>query len=122
MCNLYRQRNTENLSRLFDARPLQLPFEERPDIYPKYKAVVVRKEAGERRLECMAWGIVRTMPGKSGKPVNEALLAFAETEMELERVAVEQRFAHRHHQPYPGEPGQLTAYSLKEAQDGTSAS
>ena len=54
MCNLYRQRNTEDLSRLFDARPLGLPFEARPDIYPTYEAVVVRKEGGERLLDCMA--------------------------------------------------------------------
>jgi putative SOS response-associated peptidase YedK len=73
MCNLYRQRNTEDLSRLFDARPLPLPFEARPDIYPKYEAVVVRKEGGERLLDCMAWGIVRTMPGRSGKPIKKAV-------------------------------------------------
>jgi hypothetical protein len=35
MCNLYRQRCTENLARLFDALPLPDPFEPRPDIYPK---------------------------------------------------------------------------------------
>jgi putative SOS response-associated peptidase YedK len=61
MCNLFRLRSTEDLARLFEARPLELPFEARPDIYPKYEAVVVRKEAGERRLECMAWGIVRNL-------------------------------------------------------------
>jgi putative SOS response-associated peptidase YedK len=73
MCNLYRQRSTENLSRLFDARPLDPPFEGKPEIYPKYEAVVVRKEGGERLLECMAWGIVRTLPGKSGKPLKKAV-------------------------------------------------
>jgi putative SOS response-associated peptidase YedK len=73
MCNLYRQRNTENLARLFDALPPELPFEARPDIYPKYEALVVRKESGERVLECMAWGIIRTMPGKSGKPIKKAV-------------------------------------------------
>ena len=42
MCNLYRQRATENLSRLFDARPLADQPEVRLDIYPKYDACVVR--------------------------------------------------------------------------------
>ena len=55
------------------------------------------------------------------KPGNEALLAFAEAEMELERAAVELRFAHRRDCPFPGEPAQLTAYSLTEPQVGTSA-
>jgi putative SOS response-associated peptidase YedK len=73
MCNLYRQRSTENLSRLFDAVALDLPFECKPDIYPKYEAFVVRKQSGVRRLDRMAWGIVRTMPGKSGKPVKKAI-------------------------------------------------
>lgn len=73
MCNLFRLRSTEDLSRLFDARPLELPFEAKSDIYPKYEAVVVRKEGGERRLDCMAWGIIRTMPGKSGKPIKKAI-------------------------------------------------
>jgi putative SOS response-associated peptidase YedK len=45
MCNLYRQRSTEDLGRLFDAVPLDLPFEAKPDIYPKYEALVVRKKA-----------------------------------------------------------------------------
>ncbi|MEA3008757.1 MAG: hypothetical protein QOJ91_449 [Sphingomonadales bacterium] len=73
MCNLYRQRSTEDLGRLFDALPLEAPFEGKPDIYPKYEALVVRKEGGRRRLDCMAWGIIRTMPGKSGKPVKKAV-------------------------------------------------
>ena len=71
MCNLYRLRNTEDLSRLFDARPLELPFEARPDIYPKYEAWWCARRPGERRLDCMAWGIIRTMPGKSGKPIQK---------------------------------------------------
>jgi putative SOS response-associated peptidase YedK len=83
MCNLFRLRQTEDLARLFDARPLPLPFEGKPDTYPKYEALVVRKEGGERVLDCMAWGIVRTLPGKgepgkggpgkSGKPVKKAI-------------------------------------------------
>jgi putative SOS response-associated peptidase YedK len=73
MCNLFRLRGTENVARLFEALPLELPFDPKPEIYPKYEAIVVRKEGGERRLECMAWGIVRTMPGKSGKPLKKAV-------------------------------------------------
>ena len=73
MCNLFRLRNTENLARIFDARPLQESFDLRPDTYPRYESVVVRKEGGERVLDCMAWGIVRTMPGKSGRPIKKAV-------------------------------------------------
>jgi putative SOS response-associated peptidase YedK len=73
MCNLYRLRATENLARIFDARPLQQGFDLRPDTYPRYESVVVRKQDGERVLDCMAWGIVRTLPGKSGKPIRKAV-------------------------------------------------
>jgi hypothetical protein len=73
MCNLFRLRPRENISRIFDAKPLELPFEARPDVYPKYESLVVCKEAGERLLDCMAWGIGRTMPGKSGKPIKKAV-------------------------------------------------
>jgi len=88
MCNLFRLRGPENVAALFDARPPELPFDLKPDTYPKYEALVVRKEwprlaesargadrsgHGERLVECMAWGIVRTMPGKSGKPVKKAV-------------------------------------------------
>jgi putative SOS response-associated peptidase YedK len=73
MCNLYRLRSSEDLARIFDARPLQQSFELKPDTYPKYENVVVRKLDGERVLDCMAWGIIRTMPGKSGKPMKKAV-------------------------------------------------
>ena len=73
MCNLFRLRGTENVARLFEALPLELPFDPKPEIYPKYEAIVVRKEGCERRLECMAWGIVCTVPGKSGKPLKKAV-------------------------------------------------
>jgi putative SOS response-associated peptidase YedK len=71
MCNLYRQRATENLSRLFDAAPLADQPELKLDIYPKYDACVVRKEEGRRILEAMAWGIITTIKGKSGKPIQK---------------------------------------------------
>jgi putative SOS response-associated peptidase YedK len=73
MCNLFRLRPLENMALIFDARPLERAFEGRADIYPRYETLVVRKEGGHRRLDCMAWGIVRTMPGKSGKPVKKAV-------------------------------------------------
>jgi hypothetical protein len=38
------------------------PFAE--DVYPKRKALVVRREAGETLADVMTWGIVRKMPGK----------------------------------------------------------
>lgn len=75
MCNLFRLRPLENMSLIFDARPLDRPFEGRGDIYPRYETLVVRKEApgGARLLDCMAWGIVLTTTGKSGKPVRKAV-------------------------------------------------
>ena len=73
MCNLYRQRATENLSRLFEARPFADQPELKLEIYPKYDACVVRKEESERILEIMAWGIIATMKGKSGKPIQKAV-------------------------------------------------
>src|SRR5688572_25371494 len=71
MCNLYRHRATEKLSRLFEARPLADQPELKLEIYPKDDACVVRKEAGERMLEVMAWGIIVTIKGKSGKPIQK---------------------------------------------------
>ena len=73
MCNLFRQRNAEDLSKLFEARALFDIAEPRVDIYPKYQAFVVRRQEGERVLDYMPWGIIRTMPGKSGKPVQKAI-------------------------------------------------
>jgi putative SOS response-associated peptidase YedK len=73
MCNLFRLRPTTDLAQLFDSRPLAARPELKPDCYPKYETLVVRKEAGERVLDCMAWGIIRTIPGKSGKPVKKAV-------------------------------------------------
>lgn len=71
MCNLYRQRATENLGLLFGARAFAEQPELKLDIYPKYDACVVRKEDGERILDVMAWGIITTMRGKSGKPIQK---------------------------------------------------
>jgi putative SOS response-associated peptidase YedK len=73
MCNLFRQRNTENLSRLFEARPLFEIAEPRTEIYPKYQAFVIRRQQGERVIDYMPWGILRTIPGKSGKPIQKAI-------------------------------------------------
>ncbi|MGZ8312959.1 MAG: SOS response-associated peptidase [Allosphingosinicella sp.] len=73
MCNLYRQRSTENLSRIFDALPLAEAPELKLDTYPKYEAIVVRNQDGRRVLDVMPWGIIRTMPGKSGKAIQKAV-------------------------------------------------
>jgi putative SOS response-associated peptidase YedK len=74
MCNLYRLKAKERLSSLFDARPLE-PARElglRSDIYPRYEAVIVRRdETGARMLDIMPWGIILAMKGKSGKPVKK---------------------------------------------------
>jgi putative SOS response-associated peptidase YedK len=72
MCNRFRQVKTkENLSLIFDAEPLIDPAPEgvRTDIYPKYKAWIVRKEGGRRVLDHMPWGIPLSMRGKQGQPL-----------------------------------------------------
>jgi putative SOS response-associated peptidase YedK len=71
MCNLYRQRSTENLSRIFDALPLTEQPELKLDIYPKYDACVIRIEEGRRIVDVMSWGIITTIKGKSGKPIQK---------------------------------------------------
>ena len=71
MCNLYRQRSTENLSRIFDALPLADQPALKLDVYPKYEACVIRKEDGRRILDVMSWGIITTIKGKSGKPIQK---------------------------------------------------
>jgi putative SOS response-associated peptidase YedK len=73
MCNLFRQRNTENLSRLLEARTLFEIAEPRTEIYPKYQAFVVRTQKGERVLDYMPWGIIRSMPGTPGKMIQNAI-------------------------------------------------
>lgn len=72
MCNLYRLRSKENLAAAFDAAPLLDLPELRPDIYPKYQALVIRNdEGGGRALAAMSWGIITTIKGKSGKPIQK---------------------------------------------------
>ncbi|TMJ19547.1 MAG: DUF159 family protein [Alphaproteobacteria bacterium] len=68
MCNRFRQTKTRaNLSQIFGARPLVDPPEPRTDIFPKYSAWIVRKEAGERVLDYMPWGIPLAMRGTKGQ-------------------------------------------------------
>jgi putative SOS response-associated peptidase YedK len=64
MCNLYRleRRGQTRLWARETERVQQRPPPEH--IYPKYDAYVIRSENGERVLDVMSWGIVRTMPGK----------------------------------------------------------
>lgn len=68
MCNRYRQIKTkENLSLIFDARPLTLDPLQKTEIYPKYPAAVIRKESGERVIDEMPWGIPLAVRGASGQ-------------------------------------------------------
>ena len=66
MCNRYRQWKTkDDLSRIFEARPLTddpLPAEDR---YPRRAAAIIRKVAGERVIDdAKTWGIPNKMKGK----------------------------------------------------------
>ncbi len=45
----------------------------RCSIASKYEAWVVRKEADERVLDRMPWGIERYMPGRRGKPIKTSI-------------------------------------------------
>ncbi|MDQ4087856.1 MAG: SOS response-associated peptidase [Pseudomonadota bacterium] len=68
MCNRYRQVKTrENLSLIFDARPLPDRPEPATELYPGRFAPVIRKQDGERVLDVMAWGF--PPPPKSRAPV-----------------------------------------------------
>ena len=70
MCNRFRQVKTkENLSLIFNARPLLDRPEPRDELYPKYPGAIIRKEAGERVLDVMPWGIPLGMKGKHGQPL-----------------------------------------------------
>ncbi|HYD11535.1 MAG TPA: SOS response-associated peptidase family protein [Allosphingosinicella sp.] len=72
MCNRFRQVKTkENLSLIFDAEPLldPAPADVRTDIYPRYRAWIIRKEAGRRVLDHLPWGIPLSMRGKQGQPL-----------------------------------------------------
>lgn len=70
MCNLYEHRGREAQMALV-ARALQGVLELDPPqrVYPRYDAFVIRREGGERVLDCMSWGILTTIKGKSGKPI-----------------------------------------------------
>ena len=70
MCNRFRQMKTkENLSLIFNARPVFDRPEPRDELYPKYPGAIIRKEAGERVLDVMPWGIPLGMKGKHGQPL-----------------------------------------------------
>lgn len=72
MCNLYQHRGRD-AQMAFVARAMQGVLERDPPahIYPKYDAFVIRREAGERVLDGMSWGIITTIRGKSGKPISK---------------------------------------------------
>jgi putative SOS response-associated peptidase YedK len=68
MCNRYRQVKTrEDLSRIFEARPIADRPEPASELFPKRLGAVIRKEAGERVLDVMSWGF--PPPPKSRAPV-----------------------------------------------------
>ncbi|MFN3944344.1 MAG: SOS response-associated peptidase [Allosphingosinicella sp.] len=68
MCNLYRHRGKDEQMALVARAMAGVPEREVPElVYPKYDAFVIRREAGERVLDCMSWGIIATVKGKSGK-------------------------------------------------------
>ena len=57
----------ENLSLLFDAKPVVDPPTEdiKTDIYPKYRSWIVREEGGARVLDHIPWGIPLALPSKT---------------------------------------------------------
>lgn len=71
MCNLFEHKGRAAQMALV-SRALQGVLEMEPPerIYPKYDAFVIRTEGGERVLDCMSWGIITTIRGKSGKPIS----------------------------------------------------
>ena len=72
MCNLYEHRGRVGQMGLV-ARALQGVLELNPAerIYPKYDAFVIRRDGGERVLDSLSWGIITTIKGKSGKPIQK---------------------------------------------------
>jgi len=76
MCNLYRHRGGPEqmalIARVMDEAADKSPPEH---IYPKYDAWVIRRDPadGARVLDCMSWGIITTIKGKSGKPIQKAV-------------------------------------------------
>lgn len=65
MCNRYRQvKEAPTLAGLFNARLLIDPPQVHTELFPKRQGWVVRKEAGERVLDLMTWGVPL-----QGKPI-----------------------------------------------------
>jgi len=79
MCDLYRNTGKDEQMRLV-TRAMEgvLDLRVPEHIYPKYDAWVIRRHegsagGGERVLDCMSWGIICTVKGKSGKPTAKAV-------------------------------------------------
>lgn len=71
MCNRYRQEMAkEAIAGLFGARPLDDEPLPKTELFPKYPAAIIRKEAGERVVDVMPWGIPLAMKGTSGQPIS----------------------------------------------------
>jgi putative SOS response-associated peptidase YedK len=65
VCNLYRIRsNAAEIANLFGATA-DPSLDWKPEVYPRYKAPVIRLADGIRTLELMAWGFPRQVPGKT---------------------------------------------------------
>ncbi len=66
MCNRYRQVKTrEDLSAIFDARPILDAPEPATELFPKRLAAVVRKQDGERVVDVMRWGFPPPASGRA---------------------------------------------------------
>jgi putative SOS response-associated peptidase YedK len=79
MCNLYRHTGKDEQLRLV-TRAMEGVLDLSPPehIYPKYDAWVIRRdpeaapdEPHARVLDCMSWGIITTIKGKSGKSIQK---------------------------------------------------
>lgn len=76
MCNLYRLQGKDDALRLVSrALDVDLPLDPPEHIYPKYDSWVIRRDPsdGARVLDCMTWGIMCTVKGKSGKAIQKAV-------------------------------------------------
>lgn len=66
MCNRYNQGlSAEELAKAFGARLLSNEPLSHTEIFPKRKAAVVRKEAGERVIDVMTWGFPPPAAGRA---------------------------------------------------------
>jgi putative SOS response-associated peptidase YedK len=72
MCNHYRTRRDliPTWAEWIGYKP-EVPADAAEDMWPKRQGVVFRQEEGRVISDLMSWGVPRTMPGKSGKPITK---------------------------------------------------